>query len=93
LYGETIQLFKDFEGDGTPKSRANLISRLRKKLRNYVFDGTVKGGQKGTAEGVLFTLHSLVLLALPIPFSYLLPSPMFQSWVTAAMTTTALTTM
>jgi hypothetical protein len=77
LYGKTVQLFKGFEGDRTPKSRANVISRLRKKLRNYPFDGTVKGRQKQTAEIKLFTLHSLFLLNLPIPFSNLLPLPMF----------------
>jgi hypothetical protein len=56
LYGKTLQLFKGIEGDGTPKSKANVISQLYKKLRNYVFDGTVKGRQKQTAEGELFTL-------------------------------------
>ncbi len=56
LYGKTLQLFKGFEGDGTPKSKANVISQLCKKLRNYVFDGSVKGRQKQTAEGELFTL-------------------------------------
>ncbi len=56
LYGKTLQLFKGFEGDGTPKLKANVISRLCKKLRNYVFDGSVKGRQKQTAEGELFTL-------------------------------------
>ena len=34
LFKKTIQLFKGFDGDGTPKSRANVIGRLRKKLRN-----------------------------------------------------------
>jgi hypothetical protein len=28
LYGKTVQHFKGFEGDGTPKSRANIISQL-----------------------------------------------------------------
>jgi hypothetical protein len=51
MYGKTLQLFKGFEGDGTPKSKANVISGLPKKLRNYVFDGTVKGRRKQTAEG------------------------------------------
>jgi hypothetical protein len=77
LYGKTVQIFKGFEGDGTPTSRANVISRLCKKLRNYIFDRTVKGWQKRTAEGELFTLHSLLLLNLSISFSNLLPSPMF----------------
>jgi hypothetical protein len=91
LNGKILQHFKGFEGDGTPKLKANIISQLCQKLRNYVFDGSVKGRQKQTAEGELFTLHSLFLLALPIPFSNLLLLPMFQSWVMAATTTTITT--
>jgi hypothetical protein len=34
LYGKTVQLFKGFEGDKTPKLRANFISQHCKKLRN-----------------------------------------------------------
>jgi hypothetical protein len=56
LYGKTLQLFKGFEGDRTPKLKANVISRLCKKFRNYVLDGTVRGRQKQTARGELFTL-------------------------------------
>jgi len=66
LFGKTDQLFKGFKGDGTPRSRANAIARLRKKLRNYCFDGTLPGRQK-QAAGELFTSHSLFLPALSIP--------------------------
>ena len=56
LFGKTVQLFAGFEVDGTPKSRANAIARLCKKLRNYCFDGTLPGRQK-QAAGELFTSH------------------------------------
>ena len=79
LFGKTVQLFPGYEGDGTPKARTNVIARLRKKLRNYVFDGTVSGRRKRRAVGELFTLRSVFLLALPVPILCLLPSPMFQS--------------
>ena len=79
LFGKTVQLFPGYEGDGTPKARTNVIARLRKKLRNHVFDGTVSGRRKRRAVGELFTLRSVFLLALPIPILCLLPSPMFQS--------------
>ncbi len=46
LFGKTVQLFAGYEGDGTPGARQNLIARLRKKLRNVIFDGTVSGRQK-----------------------------------------------
>jgi hypothetical protein len=58
LYGKTVQLVKGFEGDRTTKLRANVISLLPQKLRNYVFDRTAKGRQIQTAEGELFTLHT-----------------------------------
>ena len=59
LFGKTVQLFPGFKGDETPKSRANVIARLCKKLRNNIFDGTVRGRrQKQRAVGELFTLHS-----------------------------------
>ena len=79
LFGKTVQLFPGYEGDGTPKARTNVIARLRKKCRNYVFDGTVSGRRKRRAVGELFTLRSVFLLALPVPILCLLPSPMFQS--------------
>jgi len=79
LFGKTVQLFPGYEGDGTPKARTNVIARLRKKLRNYVFDGTVRRRRKRRAVGELFTLRSVFLLALPVPILCLLPSPMFQS--------------
>jgi hypothetical protein len=43
LFGKMVQRFKGFDGDRTPKSRANVIGRLCKKLRNYVFNGTITG--------------------------------------------------
>jgi hypothetical protein len=49
LFGKMVQLFKCFEGDGTTRSRANVIARLRKILRNYCFDGTLPGRQKRAA--------------------------------------------
>ena len=79
LFAKTVQLFPEYQGDGTSKARQNVIARLRKKLRNYVFNGTVSGRQKRRAVGELFTLRSFFLLALPILISYLLPLPMFQS--------------
>ena len=72
LFGKSVQLFKGFEGDGTTRSRANVIARLRKKLRNYCFDGTLPGRRK-RAAGELFTSHSLFLPALSIP---ILTSPL-----------------
>ena len=66
LFGKMVQLFKGFEGDGTPRSRANAIARLRIKRRNYCFDGTLPGRWK-RAAGELFTSHSLFLPALSTP--------------------------
>ncbi len=43
LFGKTVQLFSGYEEDGTPGARQNVIARLRKKLRIFVFDGTVSG--------------------------------------------------
>jgi len=43
LFGKTVQLFPGYEGDGTAKARQNVIARLCKKLRNYIFNGTVSG--------------------------------------------------
>jgi hypothetical protein len=43
LFGKTVQLFAGYEGDGTHGTRQNVIKRLRKKLRNVVFDGTASG--------------------------------------------------
>ena len=94
LFGKMVQLFKGFDRDRTPKSRANVIEQLCKKLRNYVFNGTMAGRRKRAVAGELFILRPIFLLALPIHISYLLPSSMFQSWVTAvtAATTTMTTT-
>ena len=80
LFGKTVQLFPGYEGDGTPAAKQNVIARLRKKLRNFVFDGTVSGRRKRRAVGEFIYLPSFFLLALPVPISCLLPSPMFQSW-------------
>ena len=77
LFGKLVQLFKGFEGDGTTRSRANVIARLRKKLRNYCFDGTLPGRQK-QAAGELFTSHSLFLPALSIPILIFSPCPCFR---------------
>jgi hypothetical protein len=77
LFGKSVQLFKGFEGDGTTRSRANVIARLRKKLRNYCFDGTLPGRQK-QAAGELFTSHSLFLPALSIPILIFSPCPCFR---------------
>ena len=66
LFGKTA------EGDGTTRLRSNAIARLRKKLRNYCFDGTLPGRRK-RAAGELFTSHSLFLPALSIP---ILTSPL-----------------
>jgi hypothetical protein len=79
LFGKTVQLFPGYEGDGTPAAKQNVIARLRKKLRNFVFNGTVSGRQKQRAVGEFIYLPSFFLLALPVPISCLLPSPMFQS--------------
>ena len=51
LFGKTVQLFPGYKGDGTPGARQNVIARLRKKLRNFVFDGTVSGRRKRHAVG------------------------------------------
>jgi hypothetical protein len=66
LFGKTVQLFPGYEGDGTAKARLNVIARLRKKLRNYVFDGAVHGRRKRRAVGELL-FCDFFLLALPIP--------------------------
>jgi hypothetical protein len=80
LFGKTAQLFPGYEGDGTTAAKQNVIARLRKKLRNFVFDGTVSGRRKRRAVGEFIYLPSFFLLALPVPIScLLLPSPMFQS--------------
>ena len=79
LFGKTVQLFPGYEGDGTPAAKQNVIARLRKKLRNFVFDGTVSGRRKRHAVGEFIYIPSFILLALPVPISCLLPSPMFQS--------------
>ena len=72
LYGKTVQLFPGFEGDGTTKTRSNVIARLRKKLRNYQFDGTVSGRQKRRALGELLSLAYMYSTGFPIPISCLL---------------------
>ena len=48
----TVTHFNGYQGSKTPASRANAIARLRKKLRNYLFDGTVKGTRIGAAQGM-----------------------------------------
>ena len=78
LFGKTVQLFPGYEGDGTAKARQNVIARLRKKLRNYIFNGTVSGRQKRRAVGELFTLRSFFLLAFPFPFLVFSPHPCFR---------------
>jgi hypothetical protein len=77
--GKQFSISKALKGMSLQNQGQMSSHDFAKKLRNYVFDGTVKGRQKQTTEGELFTLHSLFLLALPIPFSNLLPSSMFQS--------------
>ena len=71
LFGKTA------EGDGTTRLRSNAIARLRKKLRNYCFDGTLPGRQK-QAAGELFTSHSLFLPALSILILIFSPCPCFR---------------
>ena len=73
LFGKTVQLFPGYEGDGSAKQRANVIARLRKKLRNYLFDGTISGRRKRRAVGELFTL---CLFSTGSPRSYFLSSPL-----------------
>ena len=48
----TVTHFDGYQGSKTPASRANAIARLRKKLQNYLFDGTVKGTRKRAAQGM-----------------------------------------
>ena len=48
----TVTHFDGFQGNKTPALRANAIARLQKKLRNYVFEGTVKGTRKRAAQGM-----------------------------------------
>ena len=43
LFGKTFQLSPGYKGNGTAKARQNVIAGLCKKLRNYIFDGTVSG--------------------------------------------------
>ena len=78
LFGKTVQLFPGYEGDGTPKARTNVIARLRKKLRNYVFDGTVSGRRKRRAVGELFTLPHFFYWLSPFPFLVFSPRPCFR---------------
>jgi hypothetical protein len=80
LFGKTAQLFPGYKGDGTTAAKQNVIARLHKKLRNFVFDGTVSGRRKRRAVGeeFIYLPSFFLLLALPFPISCLLPSPMFQ---------------
>ena len=43
LFWKTFQLSPGYKGNGTAKARQNVIAGLCKKLRNYIFDGTVSG--------------------------------------------------
>jgi hypothetical protein len=36
LFGKMVQLFNGFEGDGTTRSRANVIARLRKNAQELL---------------------------------------------------------
>jgi hypothetical protein len=74
LYGKTVQLFPGYEGDGTAKTRSNVIGRLRKKLRNYQFDGTISGRRKRRAVGELFYLA--FIFSTGSPRSHFLSSPL-----------------
>lgn len=74
MYGKTVQLFPGYEGDGTAKTRSNVIGRLRKKLRNYQFDGTISGRRKRRAVGELFYLA--FIFSTGSPRSHFLSSPL-----------------
>jgi hypothetical protein len=74
LFGETVQLFPGYEGDGTPKARQNVITQFRKKLRNFVFDGTVSGRQKQPALGEFIYLAFIFFTGSPR--SHFLSSPL-----------------
>jgi hypothetical protein len=52
LFNYTVSHFDGFQGDGTASTKANTIARLRKKLRNYLFEGTIKGTRKRAAQGM-----------------------------------------
>ena len=67
LFGKTVQLFKGFEGDGTTRSRANVIARLRKMLRNYCFDGLCLGGKNELQVSSLPHIHYFYRRS-PLPF-------------------------
>ena len=73
LFGKTVQLFPGYKGDGSAKQRGNVIARLCKKLRNYLFDRTIGGRQKRHAAGELFTL---CLFSTGSPRSHFLSSPL-----------------
>lgn len=50
LYNYTVTYFNGFQGEeGSASGKANAIARLRKKFRNYLFDGTIKGTRKRAA--------------------------------------------
>ena len=50
LYNYTVTYFNGFQGEeGSATGKANAIARLRKKFRNYLFDGTIKGTRKRAA--------------------------------------------
>ena len=50
LYNYTVNHFNGFQGEeGSASGKANAIARLRKKFRNYLFDGTIKGTRKRAA--------------------------------------------
>ena len=78
LFGKTVQLFPGYEGDGTPKQKSNVIARLRKKLRNFVFDRTVSGRQKRRAVGEFIYFVSFFYWLPPFPFLVFSPRPCFR---------------
>ena len=50
LYSSTLRHFRDFVPDETKKTRDKVIARLRKKSREWVFTGTLKGRRKKRAR-------------------------------------------
>ena len=61
LFNYTVNHFNGFQGNGSSTARATTIARLPKKLRNYLFDGTIKGTRKRAAQGkkkLPTTIHS-----------------------------------
>ena len=56
LYNYTVTYFNGFQGEeGSATGKANAIARLRKKFRNYLFDGTIKGTRKrSAAQGIKY---------------------------------------